>query len=156
MARIPTLITHAGDALGDSTLACLYLNDLASPQTVIPAGADAWRMWSLYAIADGLIEAQIAMRAEYLRDEHERSSRFLGKQQDRIRRCFDALEQRVDELDRPLDLAQITVGVACGYQDWREWLDPYQAEHPALASWSERFAQRASMIATQPTETPQR
>jgi len=119
VARIPTLVTDAGLALGDSTLACLYLDDLAGGGALIPTGAERWCMWSLYAVADGILEAQVAMRAESLRPASERSQRFLAKQRDRIGRCFDAIETRAGELDRPLNLAQITTGVACGYQLWR-------------------------------------
>jgi glutathione S-transferase len=103
VARIPTLITDDGVALGDSTLICQYLNGLANRRAagpgVIPADASQWPMWSLYAIADGLLEAQAAMRAEMLRPLAFRSDGFLQKQRDRIGRCFDACEQRAGELD---------------------------------------------------------
>ena len=120
VARIPTLITEGGDVLGDSTLACLYLNDVSNGKKLIPEGEEKWRMWALHAIADGMLEAQILMRAEHLRPTDIRSDSFLDKQRDRIERCLDAMEARASELDGPLDLAQITVGVTCSYQDWRD------------------------------------
>jgi len=155
LARIPTLITDTGHALGDSTLACMHLDELAGGG-LIPTGDARWRMWSLYAIADGTLEAQVAMRAESLRPAATRSESYLAKQRDRIARCFDAVEARADELDGALDLAQITVGVACGYQRWREWLQDFTPGRPRLAAWYERFARRESMRATEPRETPQR
>jgi glutathione S-transferase len=154
VARIPTLVTDSGHALGDSTLACIHLDELAGGG-LIPGGDARWRMWSLYAIADGLLEAQVAMRAESLRLDTQRCARFLAKQRDRIERCFDAIEARAGELDGALDLAQITVGVACGYQHWREWLDDCMPGRPKLSAWYAAFSQRASMIATAPRETPQ-
>lgn len=155
VARIPTLVTDQGDALGDSTLACLYLNDRSQNRKVIPDGAAKWRMWSLYAIADGMLEAQILMRAEHLRPREIRSDSFLEKQQDRIVRCLDAMEARADELEGPLDLAQITVGVTCSYQDWRDWLDDFRPNRPKLAAWYARFAELPSMKITEPQETPE-
>lgn len=155
LARIPTLVTDDGDALGDSTLACLYLDQRAGG-ALTPGGGDVWRMWSLYGVADGLIEAQIAMRAEMLRPDLARSSAFLGKQGDRIGRCFDEIERRTQELGGKVDLAQITVGVACGYQLWRDWLEDWRPSHPRLARWYEAFAERPSMIETAPAETPER
>ncbi|MEZ5851589.1 MAG: glutathione S-transferase N-terminal domain-containing protein [Hyphomicrobiaceae bacterium] len=160
VARIPTLVTDDGAELGDSTLICMHLDAVAGGNRIIPAGADAWRMWSLYAIADGMIEAQIAMRAEMLRPEAFRMDSFLAKQRDRIRRCLDRLEARVDELacaaGQTPDLAMITTGIALGYQDWRSWLFDYRPGRPRITAWAERFAERPAMQATAPAETPER
>jgi len=155
VARIPTLLTDDGVPLGDSTLACMYLDQLAGGSRLIPAGGDAWRMWSLYAIADGVLEAQVAMRAELLRAHDEQSPRYLGKQRDRITRCLDAIEGRARELDGPLDLAQVALACACGYQLWREWLEDFRPRRPALARWYQAFAERPAMHATEPSETPE-
>jgi len=159
VARIPTLVTDDGVELGDSTLICQYL-DSRAPGRLIPAGDDAWRMWSLYAVADGILEAQVAMRAEKLRPDAEQSDGFLQKQRDRIERCFDRLEERAGELslapETTPDLAMITVGVACGYQDWRDWLPDFRPGRPSLAAWADAFAERPSMAATRPAETPER
>jgi glutathione S-transferase len=155
VARIPTLITVGGDALGDSTLACLYLNDVSNDTKLIPDSEKKWRMWSLYVIADGMLEAQILMRAEHLRPRDIRSDSFLHKQRDRIARCLDAMEARAGELDDPLDLAQITVGVACSYQDWRDWLDDFRPGRPRLTDWYARFSERDAMKITEPQETPE-
>ena len=155
VARIPTLVTDDGDALGDSTLACLYLNDRSTDRKVIPDDTSKWRMWSLYAVADGMLEAQILMRAEYLRPQNIRSNSFIEKQKDRIVRCLDAIELRAGELEGPLDLGQITVGVTLSYQDWREWLDDFRSGRPELSAWYKNFADRPSMRATEPQETPE-
>ena len=156
VARIPTLVTDQGHAIGDSTLALVYLDEVAGGGKLIPSGDDKWRMWSLYAIADGMLEAQVAIRAELLRPPATRSDDFVAKQRARIVRCLDAIEQRSPELDRPLDLAQIALGVACGYQDWRDWLEEFRSGRPALAAWYEGFARRPSMQATEPQDTPER
>ncbi len=154
VARIPTLVTDDGVALGDSTLICQHLNEVAPSSSIIPEGEAKAHMWSLYAVADGLLEAQIAMRAEMLRPGSIRSEGFLNKQRDRITRCFDHIEAHSDELDGPLDLAQITVGIACGYQDWREWLDDFRPGHGRLSVWYDEFAKRPAMRDTEPKETP--
>jgi len=155
VARIPTLITDDGVALGDSTLICLHLNELASPRGLIP---EDWlarqRMWSNFAVADGVLEAQVAMRAELLRPEHLRSEDFLDKQRERIARCLDFLEYNAADLEGPIDLSQITTGIALGYQDWRDWLQDFRPGRPNLASWYDRFKDRDSMRATEPRETP--
>lgn len=157
VARIPTLVTDDGVPLGCSTVICLHLNEVAAPRTLIPVDALArQRMWSAYAVADGILEAQIAMRAEMLRPAEIRSESFLAKQRERIGRCFDALERDVGGLDGAIDLAQITAGIACSYQDWRAWLDDFRPGRPRLAAWYAGFAERPSMQATVPKETPER
>lgn len=158
VGRIPTLVTNEGVELGDSTLICQYLDSLA-PGPLIPSCEDAWCMWSLYAVADGILESQVAMRAELLRPTEDQSEGFLQKQRDRIDRCFDHLEERAEELKLSQDtipnLAMITVGVACGYQDWRDWLPDFRTGRPKLANWSDEFAVLPSMKATLPEETPE-
>lgn len=157
VARIPTLVTDDGAALGCSTLACQHLDALAGRKLT---GDDPWPMWSLYAVADGLIEAQILMRAELLRPAEAQLESFLQKQRDRIGRCFDHIEAEADLLRTGADgglpsLAEITVGVATGYQDWREWLDDFRPGRPRLAKWYEGFSQRPAMQATAPDDTPE-
>lgn len=156
VARIPTLITTEGEALCDSTLACLHLHALAPHKALIAPGAAAWPMWSVYGVADGLIEAQIGMRAEHLRPRDQRSQSYLVKQTERIERCFEHLQARLAVFEDGLNLASITVGIACGYQIWRDWLTDFRPCYPALAAWYENFAQRDAMRATEPRETPER
>ena len=157
VARIPTLVTDGGAALGCSTLACQHLDSLSGGKLTPD---DPWDMWSLYAVADGMIEAQILMRAEFLRPAERRMESFLQKQRDRIARCLDHIEAHAGELTTgadggPPNLAEITVGIACGYQDWREWLDDFRPGRPKLTTWYETFRQRPAMAETEPAETPE-
>ncbi|MBT4491178.1 MAG: hypothetical protein HOC72_26815, partial [Rhodospirillaceae bacterium] len=149
VARIPTLITDDGVELGGSLLICQYLNDQTDGAGVVPDDNSRWPMFSLYAVADGLLEAQVAMRAEMLRPADIRSEGYLQKQRDRIDRCFDWIEGRAAELSTAdsttPNLAQITVGIACGYQDWREWLSDFRPARPDLSRWYGNFSQRPSM-----------
>ena len=157
VARIPTLVTDGGAAIGCSTLACQHLDSLSGGKLT---PADPWPMWSLYAVADGLIEAQILMRAEFLRPKVSRMHNFLDKQRDRINRCFDHIEAHAEELETgaeggPPNLAEITVGIAASYQDWREWLDEFRPGRPKLTAWYSEFSKRSTMRATEPSETPE-
>ena len=45
VARIPTLVTDDGVALGDSTLICQHLDRVAAGASLIPDGVAADRMW---------------------------------------------------------------------------------------------------------------
>jgi len=57
-------------------------------------------------------------------------------------------------VDTTFDLAQITTAVACAYEDWR-YGAVWRSVAPKLAAWSDVVAQRPSLRATQPAETPQ-
>lgn len=154
VVRIPALVTP-GFALTDSHSICDYINgELGGYRLLAREGVTRWRTLADMAIAGAIIEAQIARRAELLRSDPEKSNDFIGKMRDRSFRCFATLEERAADFGATFDLAQITTAVACSYEDWRygaEW----RSIAPKLAAWSDVVAQRPSMQATRPAETPQ-
>ena len=154
VVRIPALVT-AEFTLTDSHSICDYINgELGSFRLLSREGAARWRALADMSIACGIIEAHISRRAELLRSEDERSDDFIGKMKDRELRCFAALESRVPHFTPTFDLAQITTAVACGYESWR-YGDEWRGVAPTLAAWYDGMAQRPSMKATEPAETPQ-
>jgi len=154
VVRIPALVT-ADFTLTDSHSICDYVNgELGGFRLLAREGAARWRALADISIACGIIEAHISRRAELLRSEHERSNAFIGKMRDRELRCFAALEKRVSHFGAAFDLAQITIAIACGYESWR-YGDEWRGVAPTLAAWFDGVAQRPSMKATEPAETPQ-
>ena len=154
VVRIPALVTTTF-TLTDSHSICDYLNgELGGFRLLAREGAARWRALADMSIACGIIEAHISRRAELLRSEHERSNDFLGKMRDRELRCFATLEKRVPHFGTTFDLAQITTAVACGYETWR-YGEEWRGVAPKLAAWYDTAAQRPSMKATEPAETPQ-
>ena len=153
--RIPALVV--GDlCLVESHAICDYINgELGGYRLLARAGAARWRALADISIANAVIEAQIARRAELLREERERSDDFIGKMCDRSLRCLAALDKRVPQLGADFDLAQITIAVACGYQDWRYPSDDWRSAAPGLAAWFDQVSPRPSLRATAPAETPQ-
>lgn len=152
--RIPALVTP-DFSLTDSFSICDYINgELGGHRLLAREGAARWRALADISVAGAIIEAQILRRAELLRPEHERSADFLQKMQERTFRCFAELETRVAVSGSPFDLAQITTAVACSYESWR-YGDAWRDVAPKLAAWSDVVAQRPSMRATAPEETPQ-
>ncbi|MFO1162192.1 MAG: glutathione S-transferase N-terminal domain-containing protein [Reyranellaceae bacterium] len=153
--RIPALV--ADDLhLVESHAICDYINgELGGYRLLAREGAARWQALADISVANAVIEAQIARRAELLREEGERSDDFIGKMRDRSLRCLAALEERVPRFAPEFDLAQITVAVACGYQDWRYPSDDWRGPAPRLAAWFDRVSPRPSLVATKPAETPQ-
>jgi glutathione S-transferase len=153
--RIPALVTR-DVTLTDSHAICDYLNaEFGDFRLLAREGAARWRALATIAIANGVLEAQIMRRAELLRADKERSDDFIAKMRDRELRCLAALETHLPAFGATFDLAQITTAVACGYDDWRYGPD-WRGVAPKLAAWYDQVAQRPSMKATEPSETPQR
>ena len=153
--RIPALVADTV-TLTDSHAICDYLNaEFGAFRLLARDGAARWQALAAIAIANGVLEAQIMRRAELLRSDKERSNDFVAKMRDRELRCFAALEKdHLPGFGAPFDLAQITTAVACSYDDWRygpEW----RKSAPKLAAWYDSVAQRPSLKATEPAETPQ-
>jgi len=154
VARIPALIT-ADFTLTDSHSICDYLNgEFGNYRLLAREGAARWRALATIAVANAIIEAQVARRAELLRTGNDRSDDFIAKMRDRQLRCFEALEKQVPASGTEFDLAQITIAVACGYDDWRYGSD-WRGVAPKLAAWFDAVSQRPSLQATRPAETPQ-
>jgi glutathione S-transferase len=157
IGRIPALVTKEGVAIPESNWICEYLDTLSVDKKLLPpSGAARWRCVRMLAVADGATEAMILRRAELLRETNEQSPGFLGKQKDRIFRCFDTIESEFDALDGDLTLAQISTAIACSYMEFRYPADNWTAGYPKLSAWSASFSQRLSMTQTMPAETPQR
>jgi glutathione S-transferase len=153
--RIPALVV--GDLhLVDSHAICDYLNgELGGFRLLARDGPARWRALADISIANAILEAHIARRAELLRADGERSADFVDKMRERTLRCYRALDPRAAEFAPAFDLAQITIAVACGYHDWRYASDGWRDAAPRLADWFDRVAERPSMRTTQPAETPQ-
>ena len=153
--RIPTLVTD-DFTLNDSHSICDYLNaEFGGYRLLARDGKARWQALETMAIAGAALEAQIARRAELLRSDKERSPDFIAKMRDRQFRCHAALEAHLPRFGAVFDLAQITTAVACSYDDWRYGPD-WRGAAPKLAAWYDSVAERSSLKATQPAETPQR
>src|SRR5258708_5211307 len=68
IGRIPALVTDEGLRLCDSSVICDYLNAEYGDYRLCPArGSERWRILAVISIANGVLEAQAARRAETLR-----------------------------------------------------------------------------------------
>ena len=153
--RIPALVTD-DVTLTDSHAICDYLNaEFGNFRLLAREGKARWQALSTMALANAVLEAQIMRRAETLRPDRGRSTDFIAKMRDRTFRCFAALEDHLPNFGSTFDLAQITTAVACSYDDWRYGPD-WRSAAPQLAAWYDRVAERPSLKATEPAETPQR
>lgn len=148
--KIPSLITDDGTALYDSRVICRYL-DHQSGGTLYPAD-DIWKMLTLEATADAILDAAVLMTYERrVRPDEMVFVPWIEAQWAKAERSIIALgNDWMDYLTGPLNIGQIGVGCALAYLDFRHADRDWRSSNPELAAWFAAFGQRPSMQATQP------
>ena len=154
IGKIPCLVRDAGPSIYDSRVITRYLDEHYAAG-LYPKGDKIWDTLTLEAHADGLLDAGVLCVYEVrCRDEGDRSEAWVEAQRGKISRGLDAIEARwLSHLEGPLDMAQIGVGCALGYLDFRAEMGGFgdwRAGRPGLAAWGEAFLNRPSMLATAP------
>lgn len=151
LSRIPTLITERGEALPDSTLVIEYLQTRGRGLTALPRGSKRWSALRRAQVGEGVINAAFATVIEKRRPEGIRHVAFLDRQADVIRRSIAVLDLEAAELTHePPSVVEITVGIALSYLDLRMPYVEWRKGHEPLERWYTVFAERPSMVATQP------
>lgn len=150
LGKLPTLIRPEGPALYDSRVILRFLNDIYD-LGLYPEGR-LWEVLTLEATADAMMDAAILIIYEArFRPESLQSAEWMAGQWSKVDRALEVLESRwLGHLAGHLDMAQIGVGCALGYLDFRHGDRGWRDGRPGLAAWYEEFAARPSMMATQP------
>ena len=151
LGKIPVLIRPDGGALYDSRVICRYL-DQVSGAGLYPEGAALWDVLVLESLADGMLDAALLVVYESrIRPEALHFPPWVEGQWSKVSRALDAVEAEwLSHLQGKPDMAQIALGCALGYLDFRLSARGWRNGHPGLAAWFEGFAQRPSMVATAP------
>ncbi|CAN5523557.1 glutathione S-transferase [soil metagenome] len=159
LGKVPCLVMEGGEALFDSRVIVEYLDTLSPVGKLIPVvGRERAEVKTWEALADGLLDAAILARLEANwagRSKAQRSQAWIDRQMQKIDACLKAMGQGLG--DKPfcagihMSLADIAVGCALGYLDFRfeqiDWRTPY----PNLAKLYEKLVQRQSFIDSKPT-----
>jgi glutathione S-transferase len=150
--KVPTLLLASGEAVFDSPVICEVLNHHDDAVgSIYPSDADARRRaLVIQALSDGLIEAAIIARQEQvLRAPESRWTKWSEFQLGKVSDCVDRLETYGLTNDS-VTIAEIAAGCALGYLDFRFSALGWRSGHPNLAAWFESFANRKSMVSTDP------
>lgn len=150
LGKIPALERSSGPAIYDSRVITRYL-DSQGNANLYPE-ARIWEVLTLEATADGIMEAAVLMVYEgRTRPEEKQFPDWVEAQWLKVSRALDALEERwMSHLAGPLDAAQIAVGCALEYLDFRHVDRGWRVGRPQLAAWQAEFAKRESMAQTVP------
>ncbi|NDC61231.1 MAG: glutathione S-transferase [Betaproteobacteria bacterium] len=158
LGKVPCLVMEGGEALFDSRVIVEYL-DAMSPvgKLIPPSGRERTEVKTWEALADGMLDAAIAARLEAHwvgRTDAERSQawidRQLGKVQDSLAAMANGLDKQAFCTGNHLSLADIAVGCALGYLDFRFPNIDWRSNHPNLAGLHDKLMQRPSFADTLP------
>ena len=158
LGKVPCLVMEDGSTLYDSRVIAEYLDTLTPVCKLLPPnGRERAEVKTWEALADGVLDALILARLEKNwagRKEGERSQAWIDRQLDKAHTSLKAMSQGLGE--KPfcagihLTLADIAVGCALGYLDFRfpeiDWRSPY----PNLAKLHDKLMQRTSFIESRP------
>ena len=158
LGKVPCLVLPGGEAIFDSRVIVEYLDTRSPVSRLIPESSRERievRTWE--ALADGILDAAILARLEQTwvgRSAEQRSLAWVDRQLHKVSASLAAISTGL--ADKPwclgihLSLADIAVGCALFYIEFRfpqiEWRGP----HANLAKLADKLAARQSFIDTQP------
>jgi glutathione S-transferase len=158
LGKVPCLVMEGGEALFDSRVIVEYLDTLSPVGKLIPPlGRERAEVKTWEALADGVLDALILARLEANwggRKKEERSQAWIERQIAKTQSSLKAMSQGLGE--KPfcagiyLSLADIAVGCALGYLDFRFPDIDWRSTYPNLAKLHEKLAQRPSFTETAP------
>lgn len=152
LGKVPCLVMEGGEALFDSRVIVEYVDTLSPVGKLIPAsGRERAEVKTWEALADGVLDAAISARLEATwpgRKDGERSQAWIDRQMKKINDSLSAMERALAERQycsgNHMSLADIAVGCALGYLDFRFAHLQWRNDHCQLAQLFERLAQRQS------------
>ena len=151
LGKIPALVLDNGMTLYDSKVICEYLDGLNDTPQLIPANDCRLAVLNLAALADGMMDAAVAIVMEGMRPEEHQSPLYIERQREKIARSLKVAEQELGGIPQDLNLAKIALAVSIEYLQKRTpELAAIAAAHTgaALHAWSAEFCRRASMQST--------
>lgn len=155
LGKVPVLISDAGQAIYDSPVIAEYIDTIASAPLFLPEDRrQAIDVKIGEALADGIVDAAVAIFVERKRPPERQEGEWADRQQGKIERGLAALARQLH--GRPhlvgdrLTLADIAAGCALGYLDFRFPDIDWRTEHPELQPYAESLFQRPSFVKTRP------
>ncbi len=160
LGKVPCLVMEGGEALFDSRVIVEYLDTLSPVGKLIPTmGRERAEVKTWEALADGLCDAAILARLEASwsgRTTEQRSAAWIDRQMGKITTSLKAMSHGLGERAYcpgiHFSLADVAVGCALGYLDFRFPQIDWRADYANLAKLDTKLALRASFAETRPTQ----
>jgi glutathione S-transferase len=158
LGKVPCLEMEGGEAVFDSRVIVEYLDTLSPVGRLIPErGRERTEVRTWEALGDGMIDASILARLETTwpgRAESERSAAWVDRQMAKVHATLKSMSQGLGE--KPwctgihFSLADVAVGCALGYLDFRFAHINWRSDYPNLMRLSAKLGTRPSFIDTVP------
>ena len=157
LGKVPALIMEDGYVLFDSRVIVEYLDDLGGgdlPRLIPASGPQRLRVRRWEALADGIIDACVAIYLERKRPESQQSQEWIERQKKKIDLGLQTASSELGDKSwcegEPMTLADVALGCAFGYLDARfsevKWRDTY----PNLTRLADKLMGRQSFKLTTP------
>jgi glutathione S-transferase len=156
LGKVPCLIMEDGGAVFDSRVIVEYLDTMTPLARLIPTnGRERVEVRTWEALADGAIDALILVRLEQTqRPAAQQSQKWMDRQMGKAQAALATMSGGLG--DKPwcngqaYSLADIAVGCALGYLDFRFPSVDWRSKHGNLARLYDKLAARPSFIDTRP------
>ena len=161
LGKVPCLVMEGSEALFDSRVIVEYVDNLSPVGKLIPGnGRERAEVRTWEALADGVNDAAILARLEQTwggRTDAQRCGAWVERQLGTVDSAVAAMAKGLG--DKPyctgihMTLADIAVGCALGYLDFRFPQIAWRNAYPTLAKLSDKLAKRQSFIDTAPPKS---
>ena len=150
LGKVPALERDRGPALMDSPVICEFIDGLDDENWIPARGESRILVLRQQALADGLIDLTIGRRIEMQREKKLQWDYWAGRWEAGVQRTLETLNEDRQQFERSVDLGALSVAVALCYLDLRFSELDWRTQYPALSTFAQRWAQRASFAETEP------
>jgi glutathione S-transferase len=160
LGKIPCLVMEDGGAIFDSRVIVEYLDGLTPVHKLLPPSGRARievKTWE--ALADGLTDAAILIRTELTqRPENERSQKWIDRQMVKVDSAMEMMSKGLGDrawcCEGKYTLADIAVGCALGWLDFRFAHIDWRTKYVNLSRHTDKLSLRPSFAETTPRLPP--
>jgi glutathione S-transferase len=147
LGKVPVLVLEDDSTLFDSRVIVEFLDSVSPISRLVPANnREKIEVKRWEALADGVLDAAVAVVLERRRPAKQRSEATIKRQMEKIERGLAVMSR--DLADKPwctgnaFTLADIACGVALGYLDFRHGEYDWRVLYPNLARLAAKLAER--------------
>jgi glutathione S-transferase len=158
LGKVPCLIMDGGEVVFDSRVIVDHVDTLSPVGKLIPpSGRERVEVRTWEALADGVLDAAILARLEQTwagRTDGQRSQAWIDRQLTKVEAALATMSTWLAEkpfcVGIHFTLADVSVGCALAYLEFRFPALAWRDAHPNLARLADKVAARQSFIDTQP------
>lgn len=155
LGKVPVLLLDDETPLFDSRVIVEYIDNVTPNSKLFPApNRERTEVKRWEALADGILDAAVAAYLEGKRPSGEKSADWIARQHGKIARGLEFMSEQLGEkpfcVGTHFSLADIAVGCALGYLNFRFPDIRWPESHPNLDKLYAKLLQRPSFADTVP------